>query len=153
MKIGKLVKSYIPKIFQYCQQHDLSELERLKDKSYSNNTFGIGFPFCSTQEIASLNSKRYWKDTYKINGEVLRVSSQWTFKHTPRFLSYLQNLDLITESEFDNLGELVKASYGSQENYRDEGPVKMGIEGKVSAQEKYFNISLINEANLYERTV
>ncbi|WP_100613625.1 Swt1 family HEPN domain-containing protein [Confluentibacter citreus] len=149
MKIGELVKAYIPKIFQYCENTDQTEIERLKDKDYSNKTFEINYPFCSINEKAALNTKRYWKDLYQINGELLRISSQWTIKHKEKFLIYLLDHNIITEIEFKNLDIKVQA----QPNTASTSTIRKPLTALAKAQnliinsEKYFDISLIEEAN------
>lgn len=147
MKIGKLVKTYIPHIFQYCEQYDVTELQRLKDKAYSNEMFGISFPFCSNRDNAALDSKRYWKETYEINGEVLRVSSQWTIKHKQKFLSYLRNHELITALEYKEFEGLVQASPAVSSDSGNIEPSKPEARSHILNQEKYFDNSLIQEAN------
>jgi len=37
MKVGKLVKSYVPIVFRHCEDKNTSELSRLMTSEYSNN--------------------------------------------------------------------------------------------------------------------
>lgn len=105
MKIGELVKSYIPKIFEYCKNVDPKELEKLMDKDYSNKTFGINFPFCEEEgsQIVLQESKRFWKNIYKVNERNYRVSSQWLIGHKIRFLNYLLKHNLINQQKYNEL--------------------------------------------------
>lgn len=144
MKIGELVKSKIHEIFQYCLDNDIEELKRLKDKVYSNKIFGINFPFCSKVEVAADDSRRYWKETYKVNGELLRVSSQWNFRHTIGFLNYLRNCDIITEKDLYDLNVSVQESYKEQGNIQS---FKTKVETQVLSKENYSENPLIKEAN------
>lgn len=106
MKIGKLVKSHIQKIFHYCETVDHDELSRLMDGSYSKEAFGINFPFCTAaDQIAQENSKRYWTDTYIVRGENIRVSSQWIERSRKPFSDYLVRLKLTSEDELTTLAE------------------------------------------------
>ena len=64
MKIGKLVRRYVPDIFAYCEEHP-EELTRLMSEDYSNRTFGIYFAFClETHDIplqaVKGKASRYW---------------------------------------------------------------------------------------------
>lgn len=91
MKIGKLVKSQLGRIFAYCETAAHGELESLLDPAYSKRVFGLSFPFC--MEAASIDavlSKRYWTETYLVRGKRIRVSSQWFESQRPAFLVYLE---------------------------------------------------------------
>lgn len=144
MKIGELVRSKIHQIFQYCLDNDIEELNRLKDKAYSNRKFGINFPFCSKVEIAAEDTTRYWKDSYKVNGELLRVSSQWNYRHTSSFLNYLKNCDIITEKDFYTFSASVQESYKEQINSQS---FKTRIENQVSSKTNFSEDPLVKEAS------
>jgi hypothetical protein len=148
MKIGELVKTYIESVFLYCEQSDSIELERLKDKNYSNEIFGINFPYCSSVLVAQSNSKRYWKEAYKVKGEVLRVSSQWTIKHKTKFLNYLLSNNLITDVEYRELDFKVQ----KEATITNTGSVNKSSTTETELTklntEKYFDDLLLKEANL-----
>ncbi len=100
MRIGELVKHHIRKIFYYCDTEDHSEFSRLTSLEYSNNTFGINFPFCTElDQISADQSRRYWRDTYIVRGNNVRVSSQWYARHREQFCEYLIRLGIATEEE------------------------------------------------------
>lgn len=107
MKIGKLVKHHVKKIFQHCDTEEHGELERLMDKKYSKKTFGINYPFCTESDlIPKDDSKRYWTDLYLVRGKKVRVSSQWFIEHTEQFKKYLLNKGLIAQETIDELAEI-----------------------------------------------
>jgi len=94
MKIGQLVKSSIPAIFEYCEMRDPGEFVRLQDSRYSKETFDINYPFCRpVDQIGQTDRVRYWSRDYVVNGIPVRVTSQWfnppTSKSLPLFRSYL----------------------------------------------------------------
>lgn len=89
MKIGKFVQKYIPKIFAYCEQHP-DELNKLLNKEYSKQNFGINFSFClETDLIAPEQSRRYWKASYDVCKKTVRVTSQWFEYNRSQFETYL----------------------------------------------------------------
>ena len=95
MKVGQLVKRFIPDIFAHCEEVDAGELSRLFDKRYSKETFRINFPFCSeTGAIPALESKRFWKDEYSVLGVRVRVTSQRFESNRPQLLAYLAHIDV-----------------------------------------------------------
>lgn len=144
MKIGELVRSKIHQIFQYCLDNDIEELNRLKDKAYSNRKFGINFPFCSKVEIAADDTVRYWKDTYKVNGELLRVSSQWNYRHTSGFLNYLKNFGIISEMDFHAFSASVQESHKEQINRQS---FNTKIENHVISKPTFSEDPLVKEAS------
>ena len=91
MRIGKLVIHHIEKIFRYCEDVDPSELKRLTNRDYSNETFGINFPFCKEASLISEKEhNRYWaKPSYQVEGKIVRVTSQWAIHHKQRFIDYI----------------------------------------------------------------
>jgi hypothetical protein len=54
LPIGKFVQSYIGKIFEAC---DDNELTKLMDKQYSKTVFDINYPFCA--ELEAIPHVRY----------------------------------------------------------------------------------------------
>ena len=104
MAIGILVKHHIEKIFQYCEDVDPSELERLADKKYSKEIFGVSFPFYKESSLISkTESKRYWVDLYHVRGTTVRVTSQWNYKHRPAFVDYIINKGIADQDMIENL--------------------------------------------------
>ncbi|WP_052184256.1 Swt1 family HEPN domain-containing protein [Psychroserpens sp. Hel_I_66] len=147
MKIGALVKAYIPKILEYCKNVDHKELEKLMDKEYSNKTFGINFPFCSDVIITLLDSKRYWKDKYILNSKAIRVSSQWNINHKTKFLNYLLLHNLISEIEYKELDLSVEHSHSKSQSLEIS---KLEIYNKeifTGSLNSYFEESLVSQAN------
>ncbi len=102
MKIGKLVKLHIKKIFQYCESINHDELSNLMNERYSKSTFDINFPFCTeVSKITPDLSKRYWRDSYVVRGKTVRVSSQWFDSHVSKsrslFTQYILSKKLSQE--------------------------------------------------------
>ncbi len=56
---------------------DRNEIERLLRKDYSKITFDLQFPFLAKENSAHYERIRYWKNPYRINGEIYFVCSQW----------------------------------------------------------------------------
>jgi len=103
MKIGKLVKAHIKKIFQFCEAEDHSELARLMDKDYSKNTFDVNFPFCTEVTfIPAEESKRYWTNRFLVQGKTVRVTSQWFDKNKKYFITYLLEKNIVTQESLNN---------------------------------------------------
>ncbi|SED99654.1 Swt1 family HEPN domain-containing protein [Polaribacter dokdonensis] len=109
MKIGQLVKTYVPLIFNYCSSKDNAELDRLSDKEYSKKIFGINYPFCARIDapIMDNESKRFWKQSFYVQSKEYRVSSQWIISHKPKFLKYLLQLNIIDNEKFQELNKQV----------------------------------------------
>lgn len=105
MKIGQLVKTYIGKVFRYCDEIDHEELARLMDKRYSKQTFDINYPFCAEVETVNLHKlqPRYWRDIHVVRGKTVRVCSQWvnppTSKSRELFHQYLLSKKLAANEE------------------------------------------------------
>lgn len=104
MKIGKLVKQHIEKIFLNCDNFEHDEIYSLLDLEYSKNMFGINFPFCIELENINENikknwSKRYWAETYLVRGKQVRVTSQWFEMSESLFMKYLELKGISPELE------------------------------------------------------
>jgi hypothetical protein len=77
IKIGALVRHYIPSIFEYCEKQDHSEFGRLCDRAYSKDTLDVNFPFCKpVTEISTMENQRFWSQVYVVRGTSVRVTSQ-----------------------------------------------------------------------------
>lgn len=109
MKIGHLVKSFVPLIFNYCSSVDNEELERLSNREYSKKTFGINYPFCTRidAQIMNTESKRFWKQSFYVQGKEYRVCSQWVISHKPKFLKYLLQQNIIDKEKYEELNKQV----------------------------------------------
>jgi len=105
LKIGELVRAYVPKIIEYCEEIDQDEIGRLQNLEYSKDIFGISsYPFWLRKENITKNiSRRFWNDIYVILEDEFRVSSQWTVSHIEKFQKYLINKNIVTKDELDNL--------------------------------------------------
>lgn len=95
MKIGALVRHYIPIIFEHCEKQDGSEFDRLCDRAYSKDTFDVNFPFCRpVKDISAVENRRYWSQIYVVRGTSVRVTSQWfdppTSKSRSSLVRYLE---------------------------------------------------------------
>ena len=109
MKIGHLVKSFVPLIFNYCSSVDNEELERLSNREYSKKAFGINYPFCTRVDAQIMNteSKRFWKQSFYVQGKEYRVCSQWVISHKPKILKYLLKLNIIDTAKYQELNKQV----------------------------------------------
>ena len=127
MKIGKLVKYHIKKIFKHCESIDHEEFERLQNRKYSKNTFGINYPFCTEVAFIPKNeSVRYWTDVYFVRGKKVRVSSQWFITQTDHFSKYLVDKNISTQNEIEQLTDIAsvpeaKARTSTRKNSRYRG--------------------------------
>lgn len=101
MKIGQLVKTYVRKVFRYCDEGDHEELMRLMDAKYSKDTFGINYPFCAEVETVTLHQlqPRYWRDIHVVRGKTLRVCNDWYDKSKELFCQYLLSKKLVDSEE------------------------------------------------------
>jgi hypothetical protein len=94
-RIGELVKAHIAKILRYCEEVEQSELARLMNPAYSKDNLGLYFPFCAPAEaIEPLESKRYWRDVYRVGDKKVRVCSQWFEHNRAPFCKYLRSKNI-----------------------------------------------------------
>ena len=101
MKIGELVRKYIPKIFAYCKENP-AELNNLLTLEYSKRNFRIYYPFCMEAEIITAEqSQRYWTTRYDVCGQTIRVTSQWWDHSRDFFMKYLLKKGIVNEEEFE----------------------------------------------------
>jgi len=127
MKIGKLVKYHIKKIFKHCESIDHEELARLQNRKYSKNTFGINYPFCTEVAFIPKNeSVRYWTDVHTVRGKKVRVSSQWVITQIDHFTKYLVDKNISTQNEIEQLTDIAsvpkaKARTSTRKNSRYKG--------------------------------
>ena len=141
MAIGILVKHHIEKIFQYCEDEDHGELKRLADLDYSNETFGINFPFCKEASLISEEERvRYWAKLYQVRGKTLRVSSQWFRHHKPAFIDYIVKKG-IADQDFIN-------SLNDPDN-NTENPSRSNAQTNI----RYKTIAIGNAQNSLVRTI
>jgi hypothetical protein len=94
LPIGKLVQSYIGKIFRAC---DDDELMKLMDKQYTKDTFDINFPFCA--ELENITHVRYWKHIHVVRGKTVRVCSQWFEGSRKYFCQYIESKNIVDKKE------------------------------------------------------
>jgi 5-methylcytosine-specific restriction endonuclease McrA len=95
MKIGALVRHYIPIIFEHCEKQDHAEFDRLCDRAYCKETLDVNFAFCKpVADISALEKRRYWSHVYVVRGASVRVTSQWfdppTSKSRLSLIKYLE---------------------------------------------------------------
>jgi len=140
VKIGKLVKYYIPRIVAYCTEHNPNELENLQKKEYSKKSFGVNWPFLSpTGEIE--DSSRFWVDEYRIEQKLFRVTSQWYERNRDLFTKYLIDKGIATAEEIANL---------DIEVFRAEDEL---IEKRLMANKRYKSSAIGNAQNLLIRNI
>jgi hypothetical protein len=97
-KPGPFVRDHLPRILDYIATVDSEEFLRLQMKEYSSEQFRLSYPFFKgVQQIAADgDTVRFWKQEHVVQGERVRVCSQWTPRHRPFFLNYLVSRRLPT---------------------------------------------------------
>ncbi|MCK5678197.1 MAG: HNH endonuclease [Flavobacteriaceae bacterium] len=141
MKIGQLVKRFVPNIIDYCLHIDQEEIVRLQDLEYSKNTFGVSsYPFWSTKDNIN-ESKRFWTDIYIIHEDEFRVSSQWTIKHIKSFKEYLIDKNITTEDELDKI------------DFDTEKANNTKLDKKLRSNSRYKSNAIGNAQNLLVRNI
>lgn len=95
-KAGAFVQSHLQGVFDYIATVDTAELQRLLTKEYSKEQFKLSYPFLkSVEQIDADGDKaKFWMAEHDLHGHRVRVSSQWTNKHRPFFLTYLVERDI-----------------------------------------------------------
>lgn len=148
MKIGQLVKTYVRKVFRYCDESDHEELARLMDAKYSKAIFGINFPFCvEVETISPQLSKRYWRDIHVVRGKTLRVCSQWydppTSQSRALFCQYLLSKKLVDNEELSAVDSLPQPSRR----------LSTTVPAKGAARGRYRGNAIGNAQNLFVRNI
>ncbi|MXY55858.1 MAG: HNH endonuclease [Gammaproteobacteria bacterium] len=118
MKIGALVKRFIPGIVHHCETGDHAELDRLFDPRYAKRVLGINYPFFREAEmVPASENRRYWKDSYVVCGLAVRTTSQWFESNRDPFEQYLLDKGIATEADLADLGN-VSSRQGSDDAKR-----------------------------------
>ena len=128
MKIGKLVKSNIGNILDYCNNKNRKEINLLLNLEYSKKTFDINFPFfieivCIDENDIKKQSRRYWVEIYNVGDKIVRVTSQWFASSTKLFIAYLESKGLIVDKNLVLTNDIMnlKVSSRNRENSRYKG--------------------------------
>lgn len=128
MKIGKLVQQVAPAIFAYCEETDPPEFARLQDPTYSKDVFDINYPFCrEAARISTQDHVRYYQQPYRVQGQTVRVTSQWfnppTSKSLPLMRRYLGERGIAVPVDMapDPLPDNVQAEIALQQEMRTHG--------------------------------
>ncbi|MDR7086854.1 hypothetical protein J2X11_001693 [Aeromicrobium panaciterrae] len=101
VKVGALVKANLDSVIAFCETEDEGEILRLLDPAYSNETFGLNFPFCKLADdiaVGSAENARYWKPVFTVGPSRIRVTSMWFEKSAPRFIAYLAGKGIVSET-------------------------------------------------------
>lgn len=107
-KPGAFVQSHLPQILNYIAAVEGGdEFLRLQMLEYSKEQFRIGYPFFKTVERIKSDgdTTRFWKPEYVIQGQRVRVCSQWRNGHRPFFLEYLVERQLLVDDVSPELRE------------------------------------------------
>jgi 5-methylcytosine-specific restriction endonuclease McrA len=149
MKIGQLVKTYVRKVFRYCDEVDHEELIRLMDARYSKDTFGIHYPFCAEVEsvISHQLQVRYWREIHVVRGKTFRVCSQWVdlpkSKSRELFCRYLLLKGLAENEELAAMESLPEPSR----------QLSTGDPPQRAARGRYRGNAIGNAQNLFVRNI
>jgi hypothetical protein len=86
LKIGK----YISLTFQHVRdQISQQELEKLQNKDYSKHTLNVNYPLLLKRlTTTDIKCERYWKKSFRINGDSYYLCSEWYDKHWDPFLRW-----------------------------------------------------------------
>lgn len=102
MKIGKLVRTYIGKIFDYCEKNP-DELPNLMNKDYAKRKFGINYPFCMEREQAAKKHERFWAQLCDVQGKTVRVCNDWYEPNRASFIEYLVEKEIVSDKDAQEL--------------------------------------------------
>lgn len=141
MKIGQLVREFIPEIIAYCEEVDQDEISRLQNLEYCRNIFGLSsYPFWLKKDNIT-DRKRFWTDAYVLNEDEFRVSSQWTIKHIKQFKKYLIDKNITTEDKLNKI------------DFDTEKDNDRKLDKKVSSNSRYKGNAIGNAQNLLVRNI
>ena len=102
MKIGKIVKEYIPKISHFCETVDHQEFENLLDIEYSKNTFNIRYPFYKeTSKISKRELSHFYTQIHIIRGKTVKITNDWYDKNRSSFISYIISKKITSEKDLN----------------------------------------------------
>jgi hypothetical protein len=95
MRIGELVRSYLPQIIELIETDRNDLIAKLQDSEYSNRKFGIHYPFLLKTTYDAPRESRYWAHRYDIDGSFYRVTSEWYGDRSRQeFLRFINHLGL-----------------------------------------------------------
>jgi predicted type IV restriction endonuclease len=76
-KVGNLVRTTLIKMFNN-NEISIEEVEQMKTRYYSKETFGIDYPLLVKAELSGYKKPpRYWKDIVEIYGEKYFICQEW----------------------------------------------------------------------------
>ena len=138
MKIGQLVRRFIPEIIKYCEKVDLLEIQRLQDKDYCKKTFNMNHPFWTSENVGTEN---YWKFIYKVNNIDMKVCNDWYSWNRESFRKYLINKKISTAETLDKT------------DMDDEKAHDNKLDQKVRSKGRYRGNAIGNAQNLLVRNI
>ena len=140
MKIGELVKNFVPSIIEYCENVDLGEINRLCDEDYCKKTLDINYPFwVYSNEIDS--SERYWSKSYKVNENSMRVCNDWYTRNIEVFKNYLIDKRITTKEALEKIDIDAAKSNNNK------------LDAKVRSNSRYKGNAIGNAQNLLIRNI
>lgn len=92
-KVGKYVKQCMRALEKHT--FNKNEILLMQNKDWSNKTFGINYPLLCSDEKRIYDSggrRRYYKETFIINGKRYYLTSQWFDYNRKRFEKWYQNV-------------------------------------------------------------
>ena len=138
MKIGPLVKKFIPEIIKYCEKVDLSEIQRLQDEDYCKKTFNINYPFWTSEKVGT---ERYWKPIYKVNNIHMKGCNDWYLRNKESFRKYLIDKNISTTKMLDRIDMDDEKTYDNK------------LDQKVRSKGRYKGNAIGNAQNLLVRNI
>ena len=141
MKIGQLVKKFIPEIINYCEEVDIQEAIRLYDPEYSKRKFNINYPFWVNASSPDFEDRRYWKNKYDLDHNKIRVCNHWYIRNIKPFKDYLIEKNITTSEELEEL----EIEFEIKSNEK--------VEKKLKSNSRYRGNAIGNAQNLLIRNI
>lgn len=90
-KPADFVRSHLEYILDYVAKVAPEEFLRLQLRDYSTEQFRLSYPFFKSVEKinADGDTKKFWTKQHSVQGQLVRVCSQWTKRQRPFLLNYL----------------------------------------------------------------
>ena len=138
MRIGQLVRKFIPEIINYCEKVDSSEIQRLENDDYCKKTFNINYPFWTSEKVGT---ERYWKPIYEVDNIPMKVCNDWYSWNKESFRKYLITKKISVAEILDKIDTDEERAYDSE------------LDQKVRSKGRYRGNAIGNAQNLLVRNI